>query len=333
MIRNIAATLISLSISVAAATAAERPTLRSEAIVNDSVVRIGDLIDNAGVVANVPVFRAPALGQTGTVTATQVLEAVRSHALVGLDPGPVSEITVTRASRAVTPAEIEALLATTLAKNYALGSAADISVAFERPLRTVHLDPATTGALRFDQLRFDATSGRFDGALIVAGDSRLRVRMAGTAAITAEAAELSHPLARGEVIKMSDLVLRRVPRSQISSETITDPDRVIGLAARNAIKPGRPLRVSELIKPEIVQRNENVTIVYQVPGLMLAVRGKALEGGAEGDMIDVVNAQSNRTIRGTIVGPGQVAVASISARVLASAEIPSNFNQARARAK
>jgi flagella basal body P-ring formation protein FlgA len=127
--------------------------------------------------------------------------------------------------------------------------------------------------------------------------------------------------------------LRRVPRSQISSETITDPDRAIGLAARNAINPGRPLRVSELIKPEIVQRNENVTLVYQVPGLMLAVRGKALEGGAQGDMIDVVNAQSNRTVRGTIVGPGQVAVAAISARVLASAEIPSNLNQTRAGAK
>jgi flagella basal body P-ring formation protein FlgA len=75
-----------------------------------------------------------------------------------------------------------------------------------------------------------------------------------------------------------------------------------------------------LIKPEIVQRNENVTIVYQVPGLMLAVRGKALEGGAEGDMIDVVNVQSNRTLRGTVIGPGQVSVSSMAPRVLAATE-------------
>ena len=53
---------------------------------------------------------------------------------------------------------------------------------------------------------------------------------------------------------------------------------------------------------------------------MLAVRGKASEGGAEGDMIDVVNVQSNRTLRATVSGPGQVTVTSMAARLLASAE-------------
>jgi flagella basal body P-ring formation protein FlgA len=90
------------------------------------------------------------------------------------------------------------------------------------------------------------------------------------------------------------------------------------------INAERPIRTGELMKPEIVQRNENVTIVYQVPGLMLAVRGKATDGGAEGDMIDVVNLQSNRTLRATIIGPGQVAVAPMVARLLASAETPFN---------
>jgi flagella basal body P-ring formation protein FlgA len=114
--------------------------------------------------------------------------------------------------------------------------------------------------------------------------------------------------------------MQRVPRTRLSADAITDPDQAIGLAARNAITANRPIAVSELMKPEIVQRGASVTIVYQVPGVMLAVRGKASEGGAEGDMIDVVNVQSNRTLRATVVGPGQVTVTSMAARLLASAE-------------
>jgi flagella basal body P-ring formation protein FlgA len=333
MIRKLAFAAAGVVLSIAAAAASERPTLRSDAVVDDSIVRIGDLIDNAGIVADIPVFRAPPLGQTGIIPAAQVLDAVRAHALVGIDPGNVSEVTVTRASRAVSAGEVETLLATALARSYALGSAADISLSFGRPLRTLHLAPTQTGALHVDELRFDSRSGRFNGFLTVAGAPGVQVRLSGIATVMTETVELLRPLARGEVIKHSDVTLRRVPRAQVTPETVTDPDQAIGMAARSTIKAGRPMRVSELMKPELVERGESVTIVYQSPGLMLAVRGKATDGGAKGDMIDVVNLQSKRVVRGTIIGRGQVAVASMTARIVAAADISPNLSRASSGAK
>jgi len=326
MIRKAIFAFVGVALSTAAL-ASERPALRSDVTVTSNVVLIGDLIENAGVVANVPVFRAPALGQTGTIAASQVLAAVRPHALVGLDPGAVSEITVTRASRAILPSEIETLVATALAKSYTLSNSTEVSVTFTRPLRTLHLEPTQTGAPQIEQLRFDARSGKFDGTLTLAGVSGMQMRLMGTAVVTAETVELLRPIGRGEIIKMSDLTIRRTPRAQITSETIVDPEQAIGMAARSAINAGRPLHANELMKPELVQRNESVTIVYQMPGLMLAVRGKAGDGGAEGDMIDVVNLQSNRTVRATIIGRGQVAVAPMTARIIAAAAIPSSLSQ------
>ena len=326
MIRNTIFALVSLALSTAAF-ATERPALRADVTVTGAVVRIGDLIENAGIVADVPVFRAPALGQTGTIAASQILDAVRAHALVGLDPGLIAEVTVTRASRAISTSEIESLVATALAKGYALGNANDVYVAFTRPLRTLHLESTQTGTPQIEQLRFDPRSGRFDGTLTVAAT---QVRLMGTAVVTAETVELLRPIARGEVIKMSDLTMRRTPRAQVTREMIVDPDQAIGMAARSAINAGRLLHMSELMKPELVQRNESVTIVYQMPGLMLAVRGKASDGGAEGDMIDVVNLQSNRTVRATIIGRGQVAVAPMTARIVASVETSSNLSQPKA---
>jgi flagella basal body P-ring formation protein FlgA len=52
-----------------------------------------------------------------------------------------------------------------------------------------------------------------------------------------------------------------------------------------------------------------VTIYYQVPGIMLTVRGKATEAGAVGDVVGVLNIQSNRTVQATVIGPGRVTIA------------------------
>ena len=78
------------------------------------------------------------------------------------------------------------------------------------------------------------------------------------------------------------------------------------------------------MKPELVARGEFVTITYEVPGVMLSVRGKAAEGGAQGDMIDVLNVQSNRTLRGTVSGRGHVTVVGMTPRIVASADLVRN---------
>jgi flagella basal body P-ring formation protein FlgA len=320
MIRIIILALAALFLGTALLNAAERPVLRAEAVVTGSLVRVGDLVEHAGIVADAPIFRSPALGETGSVGVAQVLEALRAHSLIGLDPGSITEVSVTRASRAIPVQEIEALLAAAIGKDYSLGDGRDVTIAFDRALRTVQVEPSVTALPRVAQLRYDTRSGRFDATIEFPGAAAASLRVAGTAYPTIEIVTLARSLARGEVIKMDDLAMQRVPRTRLSADAITDPDQAIGLAARNAITANRPIAVSELMKPEIVQRGASVTIVYQVPGVMLAVRGKASEGGAEGDMIDVVNVQSNRTLRATVVGPGQVTVTSMAARLLASAE-------------
>jgi flagella basal body P-ring formation protein FlgA len=312
--------LAAIFLVTAIAHAGERPTLRSDITVTTNLVRIGDLVENAGIVAEVAVFRAPALGETGRVPVAQVLEALRAHALVGLNPGSITEVTVTRASRAIPPQEIEGLITAALARDYTLGDPADISLSFERALRTVHVETAQGAAPRLSQLRYNARTGEFDATIEIPGASG-GLRLAGVAMATLEVVTLARPVGRGEIIRMDDVTLRRVPRAAAGTDAITDPDQAIGLTPRSAMSTNRPLRAAELMKPEIVQRGANVTISYSVPGVMLAARGKAQEGGAEGDMIDVLNVQSNRMLRATVIGPGQVAVMSMTPRVVAAAEV------------
>ena len=85
-------------------------------------------------------------------------------------------------------------------------------------------------------------------------------------------------------------------------------DRAVGMQARRQLRAGQALRVADLVKPDLVQRDQNVTLIYEAPGLYLTMRGKALEGGTEGDVVNVMNLQSKRTVSGVVTGRGQVSI-------------------------
>src|SRR5262249_45639281 len=143
----------------------ERPTLKSEVIVTGDIVRIGDLVDNAGIVATVPIFRAPDLGYTGTVSADAVLEAVSKHALLGLETGSVRDVVVTRASRTIPAKEIESAVTQALSGRFDLGPSKDIVVSFARDMRAMYVEPSAKGALRVTHIDYDTYSGRFEATL------------------------------------------------------------------------------------------------------------------------------------------------------------------------
>ncbi|HEV7411446.1 MAG TPA: flagellar basal body P-ring formation chaperone FlgA, partial [Bradyrhizobium sp.] len=71
-----------------------------------------------------------------------------------------------------------------------------------------------------------------------------------------------------------------------------------------------------------VTRDQNVTLIYESSGLYLTIRGKALEGGTEGDVVNVLNLQSKRTVSGVVVGRGQVSVAISTPRPVPAADVP-----------
>lgn len=297
-----------------------RPVLRAEALITGGIVRVGDLIDNAGIIANVAIFRAPDLGMTGVVPADAVVEAVRAHALVGLDTNGLSEVVVTRASREIPVADVEASVARALSTRFNLGEPKDITVSFERDPRAIQVEPNAKGEPRVARITYDSRGGRFDAALEIptgpAGFSTLR--LSGKAAVAGDVVMVSHAVDRGAVLRDSDIVVERRPRAEIGRDALTHREQVVGLAARANLRTGQPLRAAELMKPELVQRNETVTLVYEVPGITLTVRGKAAEGGAEGDVISVVNEQSKRTVQGVIVGPGRVVISTGSPRLAAN---------------
>src|SRR3954462_13693212 len=83
------------------------PALRASVTVTGDLVRIGDVIDNAGSAAQIAIYRAPDLGTTGSPPGAQVLNTLRAHQVIGVDSRDLKEISVTRLARALEGKDIE----------------------------------------------------------------------------------------------------------------------------------------------------------------------------------------------------------------------------------
>jgi flagella basal body P-ring formation protein FlgA len=304
---------------------APTPVLKRDVTVASDLVRIGDVIENAGPSARVPIFRSPDLGQTGTVSAMRVMEALRAHGFTIVETRGIHEVAVTRASRHYSVKDIETRIAEALAGRSGLGDAKNLAVTLDRDAKPVQLEPNAPD-LQASRVLYDIRSGRFDVTFDVPGSAvarRTSLRYVGTVVETVEAAVLTRPLGRGDVVRAPDVAIERRPKAETRSDVSSSVSGLVGLAARRALRAGEVLRTGDLQKPELVQRNDNVTLVYEAPGLVLTMRGKALDSGAVGDTVSVLNVQSKRTVQGTVSGPGQVSVAAttrVSAPIITQTE-------------
>jgi flagella basal body P-ring formation protein FlgA len=318
----------------AAAQSAEpaAPRLKELVAVSSEIVRIGDLVDNAGAAANVAVFRAPDLGQTGTVPAARVAEALRPHDVTRLETGGLSEVIVTRLSRAITGAEVGERIAGAFAGQFGFGQAQNLTITLDREVRILHVEPQVTGELAVARMNVEPRTGRFEIAFELPGSAaarRLPLRFTGTVTEMVESVTLTRALRRGDTVRESDVLMQRRPKAEVGDDAISI-DQAVGLAAKRPLRANLALRAADLSRAEVVQRNEMVTMLYEVPGIVLTMRAKALEAGAVGDVIGVVNMQTNRTIQATVAGPGRVTLASTTPRV-AAALAPTSDNPARSR--
>lgn len=109
------------------------------------------------------------------------------------------------------------------------------------------------------------------------------------------------------------------PRSVLTAEDVilvaaeidgamTEIAPALGLEVRTTIYAGRPVQARNLSPPALVDRNQIVALVFSAGGLTIMAEGRALERGAEGDLIRALNLASKSTISGRVDRQGRLIV-------------------------
>lgn len=103
-----------------------------------------------------------------------------------------------------------------------------------------------------------------------------------------------------EIIQPSDLALKPI----VVSGGVSEAAQLVGLEARVALYAGRPVRLSDVSAPALVERNEIIPLVYSQGGLSIATEGRALGRAAEGERIRVMNLSSRSSVFAVIGSDG-----------------------------
>ncbi|WP_186416642.1 flagellar basal body P-ring formation chaperone FlgA [Bosea sp. CS1GBMeth4] len=310
----------------AAVPAAAKLRLKSDLILARDIVSFGDLI--AGLSPQdgaLPAFRAPALGETGTIQVGRIVDAAVKQGILRdaleLDSQGVAQVVVTRAARRITGLDVEAAVKSALLERFGFDGRA-FALLLDGGAPSVVVEPELTGDLTALDLNYDARSRRVTGRLTMPGSAATRlkpVRVSGQLVETAEVVVPLRTIARGETLNAGDVTLERRPRDTQFNDALGETKAAIGKVAKRMLVAGSVLRSGDVQREEVVGRGEIVTIVYEARGVAISMRGRANEAGAIGDVISITNPQSKRVLQGTVTGPGRVNVSPQGGGLIAAA--------------
>jgi flagella basal body P-ring formation protein FlgA len=113
-------------------------------------------------------------------------------------------------------------------------------------------------------------------------------------------------LAAGEIVQPSDLVWGKA--AAVPGDAPSDADAVIGLAAKRPLRAGAVVLARDVAAAQVVKVGEVITVTYEDDGISLSLQARALSAGAAGDVINVQNTSSKKTIQAVVAGPGAAIV-------------------------
>jgi flagella basal body P-ring formation protein FlgA len=110
----------------------------------------------------------------------------------------------------------------------------------------------------------------------------------------------------GEMIQPTDLVWGKA--AMAPADAPSDPDAVVGLAAKRALRAGAAVSGRDVAALAVVKAGDIVTLTFDAEGITLALQAKALSAGGVGEAINVQNTSSKKIIQAVVTGPGQAVV-------------------------
>lgn len=298
--------ILTLAALAAATVAADAATLKPMTTLHAPTVRLSDLFDDAGRNADRVLGPGPAPGTRIVVEARQLVAIARQF---GVDWHPAFTAERAVLDRPGRPLAREETMAALTAALASAGAPADAEIeiaVFDPPM--VPADSTVTPAVT--QLDYDGASGRFTARLSLAstGMDPIGARLSGRAQPMVEVPVAAMRLLPGTVLSAADLRLARMPAARVpagSAQRIAD---AVGRQLRIQAAPGTPLPLSDLAVPTLVRRDARVMMLAEGPGLSLTAEGRALEAGAAGEHIRVLNPVSKAVVDAVVIGEGRVRI-------------------------
>lgn len=268
------------------------------------VVTVGDVFPGVTHDASYVLSPAPAYGKTMTLSASDLK---RISDAFNLGWQPVSQLTQTsirRAAQDIGPDKISAALQSALAQK--LDGQKFEATLSERNMTLHVLENASTDVAVSD-LRYDLGRGEFS-AVVAAGEQKKPVT--GRLIPVTSVPVLKAQLQKGALITAEDLDYVDVRNSDLGANVLVSAEQLVGMSPRRGIAALKPIASSDVSSPVVVKKGEIVTMVLQNSEMTLTTQGKALESGAVGETVRIINPSSGQSVEGVVTAVKTVSITS-----------------------
>ncbi len=284
----------------------EAATLRPIVTLDAAVVRLEDLFDELGPGGERVLGPAPSPGSRIVVEAAQLKAIARQFGVDWRAASPADRVILDRLGRPIPRDQVLSVLRTALS-GVGAGDDLDIDIGgFQSPM----VPPGVAIDIAVEQLDWDGGSGRFTAQLALTGESigLLRPRVSGFAQEMVVVPVATRRINPGAVLQSEDLRLARTRAAAGRAGVAREIADVVGQTARRQLIVGQPIALADLGRTAAIQKGARVTLRLRASGLSLAATGLALEAGAMGEHIRILNTASRAIVEGEIVAPDEVRV-------------------------
>ena len=299
-----AALAVILTAAAGTAAADEAVILRADLSVEGDTIRLGDLFDISGDGADAVIARAPEPGRSLSLEPDYIRGRAAAAGYEWANPSGLLRVSVTRASQSLNAETISGAIEAELFAR----SGSPHEVRLGNSALVLHAPAGVAAGVDISSFTHDARSGLFSAEIRTHAGAE-PTTVSGRAWATVDVPVLARPLRAGDVITEADIDWSPQRADRLRADAVTDPDNIIGLAARRSLRPGEPLRGYDLERPTAIERGEIVTLVLSRGGMQLSVQARSLGDVAEGESGRFVNLQSNRTVEARAEGPGLARIA------------------------
>jgi flagella basal body P-ring formation protein FlgA len=289
-----------------AGSALAAPQLKAEVVVIGAVVTVGDMFDDAGSQAELPLFRAPNPGTSGSVPVAAITAAAARIGIADFEANGLQSVNVIRSASVVDEAVLTDLITRDLVSRGTIGAGVSAQAMFTLPFAPINAE-ATDAPATLLSLRYLPGNGAFNARFAVAGTAR-PLDVSGTLDLTVEAPHLAANLPAGAVISAADIQMRPVSLRSGDASGFADPAQLIGMQLNRQSREGMLLKPADVSTPTMIARNDLVTIYFRQGPMTLTVKGQAITNAAAGAPVQVLNLMSKRVITATALAAGAVEV-------------------------
>lgn len=285
------------------------PELKPSAMVDDSVITLGDLFSELTEKQDIVIATAPEPGKKVLVSARHILQLTRTNNVRWRNSAGVTNVIVSRMSTVVSYEDLADDLKAEL--NNLNHSNQNLEIRFYNRNGKIHLPNGFDVAdISIKNISLNRGSDKFSalvGAPTGSGGETLHTINGRTISVTM-IPSLARTIRNGDVIKASDITWISLADNQVSRNVIRTSDQLIGMTPRNQIKEGSTVRLSDVNRPVLVKRGALVKINFNTSNISLSTIGKAVEKGGKGDVIQVKNNASQKVISAIVLGTNLVEV-------------------------